>query len=64
MNEKQALDIVSQGINVALGNGAFKNTRDVAILSQALEVLANHFMAVESADMAKDATPVEKKKSK
>jgi hypothetical protein len=35
MNEKQALDIINQGINVGLGAGAFKSSKDVAIVSQA-----------------------------
>ena len=47
MNEKQAFDIVNQGINLALSNGAFKNSRDVAIISQALEVVAKFLVANE-----------------
>lgn len=50
MDEKQALDILNQGINVGLGAGAFKNSRDVAVLSQALEVLAKFLVAQEDAN--------------
>jgi hypothetical protein len=48
MDEKQALDILNQGINVGLGAGAFKNSKDVAIVSQAIEVLAKFLQANES----------------
>lgn len=51
MDEKQALDVLNQGMNVALSAGAFKNTRDVSIISQALEVLAK-FLVASSAGKA------------
>ena len=49
MDIKQALDVVNQGINVAVGAGAFKNARDVAVLAQSIEVLANYFQAQDGA---------------
>lgn len=47
MDTKQALDVLNQGVNVAVGAGAFKNSRDVAVLAQSIEVLANYFQAQE-----------------
>lgn len=49
MDEKQALDVINQGINLAVSNGAFKNSRDVAIISQALEVVAKFLAAANPA---------------
>lgn len=55
MNEKQALDIINQGINVGLGAGAFKSSKDVAIVSQALDVLARFVDANQSrAELVED----------
>jgi len=42
MEVKQGMEILNQAVQIALGNGAFKNTKDVAIIHQALEVVAQH----------------------
>jgi len=39
MELTQAVEVLSQAINLALGSGAFKSTRDVTIVHQALEVV-------------------------
>ena len=39
MELKQAVEVLNQAIQIALGAGAFKNTKDVAIIHQALEVV-------------------------
>ena len=48
MNEKQALDVLGQGINMALAAGAFKNAKDVAILSQATDILVKYIADQET----------------
>lgn len=48
MEVKQALSIVNQGIEIALGSGAFKKTRDVALLSEAIDSLASYIMKYEA----------------
>lgn len=47
MDEKQALDILIQGVNIGVGSGAFKNTKDVAIINQSIEILSKYFVASE-----------------
>lgn len=47
MDEKQALDVINQGINLAVSNGAYKSSKDVAVLSQAIEVLAKALVGRE-----------------
>ena len=39
MESKQAVEVVKQAINIAVGSGAFKNTADVATIHQALGVV-------------------------
>ena len=39
METKQAMEIIRQGINIALGAGAFKSTQDVAIIHTAFETI-------------------------
>lgn len=39
MELKQAIEVVSQAINIALGNGGFKATQDVAVIHTALETI-------------------------
>jgi len=40
METKQAVEVVHQAVQIALGSGAFKNTKDVTVIHQALEQLA------------------------
>ena len=51
MNEKQALEVLVQGINIALGNGAFKNTKDVAIINTAMETLTQFVIGSEETEV-------------
>jgi 20S proteasome alpha/beta subunit len=39
MELKQAIEVVKQAINIALGAGAFKATQDVAVINTALETI-------------------------
>jgi len=39
MELKQAIEVVKQAINIALGAGAFKATQDVAVIHAALETI-------------------------
>jgi hypothetical protein len=39
MEIKQAIEVLKQAINIALGAGAFKATQDVAVIHTALEVI-------------------------
>lgn len=43
MELKQAVTILKQGLDIATGSGAFKNTQDVAILNVALTRLIDYF---------------------
>ena len=39
MELNQAVEVLEQAINVALGQGAFKSTKDVTIIAHALELV-------------------------
>lgn len=41
----QVLEILTQAINIAVGAGAYKNSKDVAVINQALEFLTNDYKA-------------------
>lgn len=41
--KEQVLGIITQAINIAVGSGAFKNTKDVAVINQALEFLEKDY---------------------
>ena len=42
MSEEQAVQVLKQGVDVALSAGAFKSTQDVVIIARALEVLGEY----------------------
>lgn len=41
--KEQVLEILTQAINIAVGSGAFKNTKDVAVINQALEFVGEDY---------------------
>lgn len=41
--KEQVLEILTQAINIAVGSGAFKNTKDVAVINQALEFVEKDY---------------------
>lgn len=44
VNKKQVVEILTQAINIAVGSGAFKNTKDVAVINQALDALTEDYV--------------------
>ncbi len=44
---QQALQIITQGLNIAVSAGAFKKTEDVAILHSSTSCLTNFFIQLE-----------------
>lgn len=53
MELKQAVEVVGQAINLAVGSGAFKSTQDVAVIHQALGVIAQE-VPVETESVGED----------
>jgi len=39
MELKQALEVLTQAINIAVGSGTFKTTKDVSIINVALDTI-------------------------
>lgn len=54
--KEQVLAIITQAINIAVGTGAFKNTKDVAVVNSALEFLENDYGSSED-ELPQDSEP-------
>lgn len=53
MEVKQALGVLQQAINIAVGNGAYKSSVDMSVIYQALTVISTE---LEVKDIAKEAS--------
>lgn len=61
MEEKQALEVLKQGISLALSNGGFKSPQDVAVVNTALMVFERGIEERENNEKAVKNLPTSKK---
>ena len=64
MELKQAIEVVTQAINIAVGSGAFKNTKDVAVINTALESIVKFKQEQEPKGEMKSVPELSPKKLK
>lgn len=62
MEIEQALSVLTQAINVAVGGGVFKTSDDVAVVQVAKETLIKFVEANNSKPEAEEAAPLKKAK--
>ena len=62
MNTEQALQVLKQAIDLAVGAGAFKSAQDVSTIAKALEVVLNAFSPPTKQDNSGAIGPTPTKK--